>query len=75
MLYENEFPFLKLPKNKENLIRAIITNASDEDLEKIKKSKAKIKSSFVFGNEYYYQTKDFVSLSNRNFRKAINKFK
>ncbi|MFH1425330.1 MAG: phosphatidylglycerol lysyltransferase domain-containing protein, partial [archaeon] len=46
-----------------------------EDLEKIKKSKAKIKSSFVFGNEYYYQTKDFVSLSNRNFRKAINKFK
>jgi hypothetical protein len=75
ILYENDFPFLVTPKKKVNLVNAIISFASEADLEKIKKSGIKIKDSFILGNEYYYKTKDFALLKgSRNFRKAVHRF-
>ncbi len=77
VLWNNDFPFLVMPKDKTNWIRAIMTNATQEDLEKIKEENIKIRDFFKFGNEYYYKTEEFVNPEknkSKNFKKAIKHF-
>jgi len=77
VLYRNDFPFIKLPRNKNNWINAIITNITKKEMESIKKY-LEIKSAFVFGSEYYYKTRDFIEMKGKkfkSFRKAVNQFK
>lgn len=76
--YENDFPFISMPKKEINLLNAIITNATFKELENIKSKKIKIRNSFVWGEEFYYKTADLIKLDGpkfSSFRKAVNKFK
>jgi hypothetical protein len=75
---DNKIKPLFLPKKKENMAGQSISYGFEEDINLLSKLGFEIRKKELFGYEYIYRTKDFVSLEGQNFksfRKAINKFK
>jgi hypothetical protein len=76
VLYPNDFPYLYLPKNKENWPHSITQWITKEELATVEK-KVKVEKCFFSGKEFYYKTTDFIELTGGNwakFRKDVHKF-
>lgn len=76
VLYPNDFPYLYLPKKRENWPHSIIQWVSSGELDELK-SQVAIEKSFSSGREFYYRTKDFIDLNGgrwSRFRKDLHKF-
>lgn len=59
-LYSNDFPYLFLPKNKDNWPRASLSMVDGEEVEKIKRENIEISALNPTEIEYYYKTADFT---------------
>ncbi len=73
-LYRNDFPLLGLPRNKANWPRTIMICATEEDIKNIEQEKIEIKEKLMYGKEYYYKTKAFTDLENKDFRRRVKQF-
>lgn len=77
-LFLNDFPFCKIPNKEENLKNSLITSVSEEELENLKSKGFKIIEEKHYGDEFYYNTSNFLDLKGNKgkaIRKAINQFK
>lgn len=76
VLYPNDFPYLFLPKKKENWVNSYIQWATKKQLKDLK-NEVEIIKSFPSGREFFYNTKDFIDLEGgewKKFRQDIHYF-
>ncbi|MEK6819002.1 MAG: phosphatidylglycerol lysyltransferase domain-containing protein [Nanoarchaeota archaeon] len=76
-LFQNDFPFIVFPQKEKNMIRAVATHCTKEEIERITSKKLQIRTMQAHGKEYYYKTKDLIEMKGKNFssfRKQVHKF-